>query len=63
MINELGPYMVAGSSLVSQARPNQPQHGSLSVSRSPCVILKAIRAGVGWVWLARLVVAIQVKIS
>ena len=21
---------------------------------SPCVILKAIRAGVGWVWLARL---------
>ena len=38
--------------LVSQARPNQPQRGSLSVS--PCVILKAIRAGVGWVWLARL---------
>ena len=33
--------------LVSQARPNQPQRGSLSVS--PCVILKAIRAGVGWV--------------
>ena len=32
--------------LVTQARPNQPQRGSLSVSRK-C-------AGVGWVWLVRL---------
>ena len=38
--------------LVSQAILNQPQRGSLSVS--PCMILKAIRTGVGWVWLARL---------
>ena len=29
--------------------------GSLSVSRTVRDILKAIRAGVGWVWLARLV--------
>ena len=29
--------------VVSQARPIQPQRGSL------CLILKAIRAGVGWV--------------
>ena len=36
--------------VVSQARPNQPQRGSLSVSRTG----KAIRTGVGWVWLARL---------
>ena len=39
--------------VVSQASPNQPQRGLLSVSRTG-VILKAIRAGVGWVWLARL---------
>ena len=32
--------------LVMQARPNQPQRGSLSVSRK-C-------AEVGWVWLVRL---------
>ena len=32
--------------LVTQARPNQPLRGSLSVSRK-C-------AGVGWVWLVRL---------
>ena len=41
-----------GHTLVSQARPNQPQRRSLSVS--PCMILKAIRTGVGWVWLVRL---------
>ena len=41
--------------LISQARPNQPQRRSLSVSRTGKeVTLKAIRAGVGWVWLARL---------
>ena len=44
--------------LVSQARPNQRQRGSLSVSRTGKeVILKAVRAGVGWVswvWLVRL---------
>ena len=41
--------------LVSQARPNQPQRGLLSVSRTGKeVTLKAIRAGVGCVWLARL---------
>ena len=41
--------------IVSQVRPNQPQCGLLSVSRTgkSCVILKAIRTGVGWVWLAR----------
>ena len=32
--------------LVTQARPNKPQRGSLSVSRK--------FAGVGWVWLVRL---------
>ena len=44
--------------LVLQARPSQPQHESLSVScmYTPCVILKAIRAGVDWVWLARLAI-------
>ena len=36
-----------------QARPNQPQ--SRLLSASPCVILKATHVGVGWVWLARLV--------
>ena len=44
--------LIPSNTLVSQARPNQPLRGSLSVS--PCMILKAIRAGVGWVWLARL---------
>ena len=36
--------MKSVAKLVSQARPNQLQ----------CMILKAIRAGVVWVWLARL---------
>ena len=41
--------------LVSHARPNQPQRRSLSVSPTGKeVTLKAIRAGVGWVWFARL---------
>ena len=39
--------------LVSQARPNQPQHGSLS-GYTLSVILKAIHAGVDLVWLMRL---------
>ena len=43
------------STTSSQARPNQPQRRSLSVSRTGKeVTLKAICAGVGWVWLARL---------
>ena len=57
------------SGLVLQARPNQPQPGSLLASHTDTesnprwgwlglacetLILKAISAGVGWVWLARL---------
>ena len=41
----VGSTDVVRSMLVSQAIPNQPQRRSLSVSL--CVILKAIRAGVG----------------
>ena len=49
-------------SLVSQARPNQLQYGSLSVCdhtqgrKKSChsVVLKLIHTGVGWVWLVRL---------
>ena len=45
----------SASRLASQARPNQPQRGLLSVSRTgKRVILKAIHSGVGWVRLARL---------
>ena len=46
-------FTVLDIPLVSQARPNQPQCGLLSVSHQ-CVMPKVIRAGVGWVWLARL---------
>ena len=47
-----GGALSLGYKVVSQARPNQLQRGSLSVSRTG--ILKSIRAGVGWVWLVRL---------
>ena len=39
--------------VVLQVRPNQPQRRLLSAS--PRVILKATHVGIGWVWLARLV--------
>ena len=45
---------VSTTSLASQTQPT-PQRESLSVSRTGKeVTLKAIHAGVGWVWLARL---------
>ena len=46
--------------LVLQARPNQPQHGSLSALRTVRDTKSdPYRAGIGWVWLARLALTLD----